>query len=125
MNKRILIVDDEQEILNVWKERLEASDYDVLIANGGKEGLKVIRQEDPDLILMDVMMPDMGGGEVIKILQKDNKEIKPPIIFFTAFTSRKDYENQKTVQVNGEWYPAVPKTIDAKTLLNEITSYFS
>ncbi|MCX6357265.1 MAG: diguanylate cyclase [Candidatus Aureabacteria bacterium] len=84
ISKKILIIDDDESLRVLLKARLEANGYSVVAAGGGMEALALLRPEKPDLILLDIMMPDMGGEEVLRRM-KGNREIPPiPVIFLTA-----------------------------------------
>ncbi len=82
MGKRVLVVDDEQNIVDILQFNLEKEGYEVITAADGLEGLKLARSEDPDLILLDVMMPEMDGFQVCQELRKEDK--LTPIIMLTA-----------------------------------------
>lgn len=85
----ILIVDDTPTNLDILKELLSPS-YTIKIATNGKLALKIVGQHLPDLILLDVMMPDMDGHEVCRRLKADSKTFNIPIIFVTAMTDSQD-----------------------------------
>jgi two-component system alkaline phosphatase synthesis response regulator PhoP len=84
LKKRILVVDDEPSILETIKFHLEISDYDVLSAVDGMEALKLARTENPDLILLDLMLPKMDGYKVCKMLKMDRRFKTIPIVMLTA-----------------------------------------
>ena len=84
MKKRILIVDDTKDILQVISRRLGSWGYEVLVAESGEEGLQVAEEHLPDLILLDIMMPKMKGREVCARLKANPKTQQIPIIFLTA-----------------------------------------
>ena len=88
--KRILLVDDEPDFLNLTKMRLEHSGYEVLPASGGKEGLQILEREGSDLVLLDILMPDMDGLEVSRHIKRMKHMAATPIIFFTAQNSVAD-----------------------------------
>ena len=90
--KRILIVDDEEDILNVLRFRLEANNYEVLSASDGQEGLNKARSEKPDLIILDLMLPKLDGYKVCRMLKFDEIYKAIPIIIFTARAQKKDEE---------------------------------
>ena len=90
MAKRILVVDDEQDIVRLVGLRLKANGYEVLSANDGQQGLETAQKEKPDLIILDVMMPKMDGYKVCGLLKKDSRFAKTPIIMFTAKAQDKD-----------------------------------
>ena len=82
MNKTVLIVDDEKTIVDILKFNLEKNSYDTFFAYDGLEGLKIAREKNPGLILLDVMLPHMDGFEVCKTLRSEGNNI--PIIMITA-----------------------------------------
>ena len=82
--KKILIVDDEDHIRELLKFNLEKNGYVVYMANDGLEGLKLAREKQVDLILLDLMLPGMDGFEVCKEIRKDNIISNVPIIMLTA-----------------------------------------
>ena len=82
MGKRVLVVDDEQNIVDILQFNLEREGYEVVTASDGLEGLDKARSCDPDLILLDVMMPEMDGFQVCEKLRSEDK--LTPIIMLTA-----------------------------------------
>jgi len=82
--KKILVVDDEPDILKVTSIRLKKLGYNVLTAVDGKEALDTIRSENPDLVLLDLVMPFMNGVEVCEQIKNDKTLKHIPIILFTA-----------------------------------------
>ncbi|MEW6406088.1 MAG: response regulator transcription factor, partial [Chloroflexota bacterium] len=81
MSKKILVVDDEKRLVSLVSDYLRQSGYRVVTAYDGKEALTVARREKPDLIILDVMMPEMDGYE---FMQSHRKEANTPIILLTA-----------------------------------------
>ena len=86
---KILIVDDDQNILRLYKEELEDEGYVIVTASNGQEAIERFDQEDPDLVTLDILLPDIDG---IKLLRQ-MKEKKPrlPIIMSTAYDYRDDF----------------------------------
>lgn len=82
MSAKILIVEDELTLLETLKLNLELEKYTVITCSSGKDVLPLVKQENPDLILLDIMLPVYNGTEVYKQLRDDN--INSPIIFLTA-----------------------------------------
>jgi len=81
---RILIVDDEPELVEMVQMRLEANGYEVLTAYDGSKGLDRARADKPDLIILDLMMPKLNGYEVCTALKHDPRYRQIPILIFTA-----------------------------------------
>jgi len=90
--KRILLVDDEKDLVYAVSLQLEANHYEVLIAKDGQEALDKVRKEHPDLIILDLMLPKIDGFKVCRILKFDGKFKKIPIIMFTARAQDSDKE---------------------------------
>jgi DNA-binding response OmpR family regulator len=88
--KRILVIDDLPENVFLLQERLENEGYAVLTAYDGKTGIEIAQSELPDLILLDVMMPDINGIEVCKTLVKNERTSNIPVILVTAKTDAED-----------------------------------
>ena len=82
MNKKVLIVDDEKAIVDILEYNLKKEGYATARAHDGKEGLRMAREENPDLILLDVMLPYMDGFEVCRTLRGEGRNV--PIIMITA-----------------------------------------
>ena len=82
--KRILCVEDEQEMIDLIRLILGRRGFDVKGAAGGKEGLRLVREDLPDLVLLDLMMPDMDGWEVYQQMKADEKTRDIPVIVVTA-----------------------------------------
>ena len=81
---KVLLADDEPAVQQTIKRRLVAIGYEVIIANNGEEALWLARQENPDVIVMDIMMPKMNGDMVAAELKSDQRTIDIPIIFLTC-----------------------------------------
>ena len=84
MKAKILVVDDEPEVIELVKYNLEQTGFEVEAAADGTEALKIARSVLPDLILLDLMLPEMDGLEVCKVLRRDPKTAAIPIIMLTA-----------------------------------------
>jgi two-component system response regulator VicR len=82
--KRVVCIEDEPEMIDLVKLILSRRGYQVLGAMGGREGLEAIRREKPDLVLLDLMMPDMDGWEVFQKMKADETTKGIPVIVVTA-----------------------------------------
>lgn len=89
-NKKILIVDDEQDIVETLKFILEAHGYSCFCAYNGEDGLNLAKEIMPDLIILDVMMPKINGYKISRLLKYDNKYKNIPIIMVTARSQEQD-----------------------------------
>ena len=92
MPKKIMVVDDEPYIARVIKFKLEQEGYTVISANDGITGLNKIKEEKPDLVLLDVMMPGMSGYEVCQKIKGDAELAGIPVVILTAKGQERDRE---------------------------------
>jgi two-component system response regulator VicR len=83
-SKVILCIEDEQEMIDLIRLILSRRGFEILGANGGKEGLEMIRKNHPDLVLLDLMMPEMDGWEVYQQMKADETTRDIPVIVVTA-----------------------------------------
>jgi CheY-like chemotaxis protein len=90
MSEKILVVDDDVDTLRLVGLMLQRQGYEIVAASSGRQALSMARSEDPDLIILDVMMPDMDGYEVTRRLRSDQSTATIPIIMFTAKTQIDD-----------------------------------
>jgi len=87
---KILVVDDEKDVLDVLRLVLAKSGYEVLTATSGMEGLTQAESQLPDLILLDIMMQQMDGWEVLKLLKLDERTSSIPVVILSARVEPKD-----------------------------------
>ena len=90
MAVRILVVDDEPEALKLFGYSLHRQGYEVLVAQNGMEALEIIQEHKPDLVVLDVMMPDMDGYEVCRRIRNDPEAKHLPIVMLTAKSEEVD-----------------------------------
>jgi DNA-binding response OmpR family regulator len=89
--KKILVVDDEQNMTRMLKRNLEATGrYDVRTENSGEAGVAAAREFQPDLILLDVMMPGNDGGEVAAKIKEDKRLVNIPVVFLSAIVKKEE-----------------------------------
>jgi CheY-like chemotaxis protein len=85
MAKRILVIDDEEDVITYLTTLLEENGYETLSAMNGKEGLERIKSENPDLICLDILMPEKSGISLYRELKKDTEHNKIPVVIVTGF----------------------------------------
>jgi CheY-like chemotaxis protein len=88
MPKKILVVDDEQDAIDFVKEVLESEGYMVLTAPDGARGLSRMRSETPDMVILDVQMPEMDGFEVFQEMKKDEGLKSIPVVMLTGIRDK-------------------------------------
>ncbi len=86
--KRILAIDDENDVLLIIKTALKSEGFEVITAGNGFDGLAVAEDQKPDLILLDLMMPEMDGMEVLKRLKENDQTDQIPVIILTGLSDR-------------------------------------
>ena len=84
MPKKILAVDDEKHIVRLVQINLQKEGYEVITASNGREALERVASDKPDLVVMDVMMPEMDGFEALRKLKENNETAEIPVIMLTA-----------------------------------------
>jgi DNA-binding response OmpR family regulator len=100
-HKRILLVDDHQTVFRLLEAIVRIKGYQLLYAENGQQGIVMARQEQPDLILLDVMMPDIDGFKVCQYL-KENQDTKAiPVMFLTARGAEGDLEAGRKAGADG------------------------
>lgn len=87
---RVLVCDDERHIVRLLQVTLERQGFQVLTAFDGREALRAVEQQNPDLVVLDVMMPYLDGYEVLKCLRRDPATEKLPVIMLTARSQDRD-----------------------------------
>ena len=116
---RILVVDDDANVLVALRERLQAEGFTVLEASTGESAIRQAKSEIPDLILLDICLPDIGGGVVASVLQEDPATDHIPIIYLKALFSK--HEEAKYGRLVGG-SKTLAKPIEMPKLIAEIES---
>ena len=117
-NFKILLVDDEPDILEIISYSLKNADYDVYTASNGFEAIKIAKKIEPHLIILDVMMPEMDGIEACEIIRNDSKIGKTLITFLSA--RGEDYSQIAGFNAGADDY--ITKPIKPKVLLSKVKS---
>jgi CheY-like chemotaxis protein len=113
-SKRVLVIDDEEEIVNAAKRMLERCGYTVATALNGKQGMDLVNESRPDVIITDIIMPIMDGYEFFKQLRKESFTAKIPVIILTARPNMED--SFRALGVNG----FVTKPFTSENLIDKI-----
>ncbi|MFH1768401.1 MAG: response regulator [Candidatus Omnitrophota bacterium] len=115
--KKILLIDDEPQLVNVVKTRLEDKNYHVITAFDGEEGLRKVKEELPDLIVVDIIMPNMDGYTFVKELRADSQTKQIPVIVLTGRDKMKDLFEIEGIK------DYVVKPFEGDKLLEKIEKY--
>ena len=116
MSKKVLIADDEPNILLSLDFLLRKNGYDVLIARNGSEAVQLLNEHVPDLALLDIMMPDVDGYEICKLIKTTDKLSACKVMFVSAKT--KDADIKKGYDVGADAY--VKKPFSTRQIIVEI-----
>ena len=119
MSKRALVVDDNGNNLMLEKDLLEVAGFEVFVAENAADAIAIARKEKPDIIIMDIRLPDMRGSAAAKILREDKETSGIPIVFVTASVMAEGKEEIKTITNSG----FIGKPINTRTFAREISHF--
>ena len=114
---KILVVDDDLKIQMVIRIMLEKNGYEVKCVSSGLEAFQELDSYNPDLIMLDVMMPGMDGYEVCRKLKANEKTKQIPVIMLTALGMGEDFE--KALENGADWY--IVKPFNSRQLLSRVS----
>jgi len=113
--KTILLVEDEPLLANLLKQRLEKEGISVFLGRDGEEALNILKENKPDLILLDIILPKISGFELMEVLQKDPQFQKAPIVIISNLGQESDVER-------GQSLGAIGYFIKAKVSIEDLVS---
>jgi two-component system alkaline phosphatase synthesis response regulator PhoP len=119
--KRILVVDDEVDLVETIRFPLEMEGFNVLVSYNGEDALNQARKENPDLILLDLMLPKLDGYKVCRLLKFDERYKHIPILMLTAKTQEKDKLLGK--ETGADEY--ITKPFDIDELMKKVKAYLN
>ena len=119
MKKKAIIVDDNGNNLTLEKDLLEVAGFEVFIAQDASSGITFAKKEKPDIIIMDVRLPDMRGSEAARILREDKETSGIPIVFVTASVMVEGREELNNITNSG----FIGKPINTRTFAKEISQF--
>jgi CheY-like chemotaxis protein len=119
MKKKALVVDDNGNNLLLEKDLLEVAGFEVFEAENAADGIAIAKREKPDIIIMDVRLPDMLGTEAAKILRQDEETRDIPIVFVTASVMSDGMTAIKDITNTG----FIGKPINTRTFVEEISKF--
>ena len=119
MPKRVMIVEDNELNMKLFKDLIEASGYETIRTRNGLDALDLARAHKPDLILMDIQLPEVSGLEVTKWLKEDDELHRIPVIAVTAFAMKGDEERIR----KGGCEAYISKPISVVSFVETIKSY--
>jgi len=116
MSRKILIIEDEVALSRMLQLRLEANNFQVIAATDGQKGLNMAREEAPDLIILDIMLPSLNGHQILRMLKFDGRYKEIPIIVLTA----KGLEEDKKLGLDLGADAYFAKPFDSDKLIDKI-----
>jgi two-component system cell cycle response regulator DivK len=119
MRKKVLVIDDNANNLLLEKDLLEVAGFEVFEAENAAVGISIARKEKPDIIIMDVRLPDMRGPDAARILRQDKETCDIPIVFVTASVMAEGREEIKHITNSG----FIGKPINTRTFVKEISQF--
>jgi len=119
--KKILVVDDEVDLVETIRFPLEMEGFHVLVSYNGEDALNQARKENPDLILLDIMLPKLDGYKVCRLLKFDERYKHIPILMLTAKTQEKD--KQTGTETGADEY--ITKPFDIDQLMEKVKAYLN
>jgi CheY-like chemotaxis protein len=119
MRKKALVIDDNGNNLMLEKDLLEVAGFEVLEAENAADGIAIARRKKPDIIIMDVRLPDMRGTEAARILRQDKETSDIPIVFVTASVMEEGREEIRDITNSG----FIGKPINTRTFAKEISHF--
>ena len=121
MKKKALVVDDNANNLMLEKDLLDVAGFEVFTAKNASSAIEITRKEKPDIIILDVRLPDMLGSEAARILRQDKETRDIPIIFVTASVMAEGREEIEDIPNTG----FIGKPINTRTFAKEISQFIS
>jgi two-component system cell cycle response regulator DivK len=119
VSQLILIVDDNENNRKLARDVLEYAGFETLEATGGVEGVAFAQERKPDLVLMDIRMPDLNGTEALKLLREDSRTAEIPVVALTSSTMRGDEERFLTQGFDGY----LPKPISVREFPDQVRGF--
>lgn len=118
---KIAVIDDEKDLAGAISDFLSSRNFNVKVAYNGRNGLDLVREEKPDLVILDVMMPLMDGRDVLAALKKDDTTKNIPVIMLTAKSDQFDREYGLSLGA----YEYITKPYDSTILLRQVNNVLS
>ena len=123
-NIKVLVIDDEADFCYFVKKNLiQNGQFDVISATNGKDGLELAENELPDIILLDLFMPDMPGEDVAAALEENTATADIPILYVTALATNDDIVDSKENKIGNNYI--LPKPVRTKKLIETIMKILS
>jgi len=113
--EKVLVIDDEENFCKLVKKNIEQTgEFEAHIATNGDDGIRLAREIKPDLILLDVVMPEMDGADVLSLIRNDESIKDTPVVFFTAIVKEEEANSQASLT---RGYSFLAKTVTGRELI--------
>ena len=119
--KKVLIIDDDAVFVQTMSDRLSA-DYQVVSASNGKEGLVAFKKEQPDLVLLDILMPEMTGIDMLQQLRQTNPDVETPIIITSNLSGMEEISSGMALGARGYLIKSVESLDTIKETVDQFIS---
>lgn len=116
---KILLIEDSKKLANALKPAIESRGYELVWADDGIKGLDIAKKINPDIILLDLMLPKVSGFEICKLLKKDDKTFKIPVIIISTLHKEQDIILAK--EMGADKY--IEKPYDLNEIMNEVEKF--
>ena len=122
LNPKILVIDDDSDFRMSIKVILESKDYDVMVASNGREGFTKAKSEKPDLIILDIMLPDGDGFSICRELKENPETFQIPVIILTSMSKKKGNSYADVIAYCHKVDEFMEKPVDKDELLFNVTN---
>lgn len=120
--EKVLIVDDDHSSRRLMEKTIDSySDCDILLAEGGREALKIMRDSKPNLVILDIMMPDMNGIDCLSEMRSDASLVNIPVIMYSSLADKRVLDSLTKLEINSY----LLKPITKKNIIEKISPYIS
>ena len=114
---KILLVDDDRDLANLTKTILVSQGHEVFVSYNAVKAIELAKQERPDLIFMDIMLPEISGAEAVKMLQNHPELKNIAVVFLTALVSREEEIEKRGIMIDDRVYKTLGKPYEINALL--------
>ena len=122
--KTILIVDDDTNILDLLGQILSKEEFHVLKAASGKEALRLIEKHIPDLLILDIVLEDMNGGELYSVIRQRTKRSDIPVIFLTGLITSSEKNDHLIIKIGNVAHQTLSKPFEIEEILSLVKKFF-
>jgi two-component system alkaline phosphatase synthesis response regulator PhoP len=119
--KTIIIIEDDTDILNLYQTEFEHKGFKVLSAVDGNSGIKMVKKEKPDAVLLDIILPELNGFIVLEVIKKNKNTEKIPVFIISNLSNKEDEEKAAKMGAEAYWVKAA---LTPKKICERVKEYF-